>query len=331
MATIAYLRVSTDDQDLGLDAQDLAIRAKYEPAAVFIDDGLSGGKADRPGLLEALSTLKKGDELVVAKRDRLSRGNSYLTAWIEKEVAKAGARIVSVAGEGTESDEPQDILMRRIIDAFAEFERLQIGARTKAALAVKKSKGERIGDVPFGFDAEPDLPVPIRLAPFDPLRQLFGLVYGRRQHDELDTSWEHHHRLFYGTPSIRVIQVMNFIEDYLREVILNVHFEMKIDLFFLQRAFPDHLALEERISEDLGRHDKDFCLRVKADISCDDADGLLGEFLLELVELLVAEGLDRAEVDHSFMMPATMSNSSICHKGLARASWCRNQYMMPQM
>jgi DNA invertase Pin-like site-specific DNA recombinase len=156
MATIAYLRVSTDDQDLGLDAQDLAIRAKYEPAAVFIDDGLSGGKADRPGLLEALSTLKKGDELVVAKRDRLSRGNSYLTAWIEKEVAKAGARIVSVAGEGTESDEPQDILMRRIIDAFAEFERLQIGARTKAALAVKKSKGERIGDVPFGFDADAD-------------------------------------------------------------------------------------------------------------------------------------------------------------------------------
>jgi DNA invertase Pin-like site-specific DNA recombinase len=156
MATIAYLRVSTDEQDLGLDAQDLAIRAKYEPAEVFIDEGLSGGKADRPALMQALSALRKGDELVVAKRDRLSRGNAYLTAWIEKEVAKVGARIVSVAGEGTESDEPQDILMRRIIDAFSEFERLQIGARTKAALAAKKAKGERIGEVPYGFDADAD-------------------------------------------------------------------------------------------------------------------------------------------------------------------------------
>ena len=84
MATIAYLRVSTDEQDLGLDAQDMAIRAKYEPAEVFIDEGLSGGKADRPALMQALSALRKGDELVVAKRDRLSHGNAYLTAWIEK-------------------------------------------------------------------------------------------------------------------------------------------------------------------------------------------------------------------------------------------------------
>ena len=41
--------------------------------------------------------------------------------------------------------------MRRMVDAFAEYERLIIGARTKAALQVKKRKGERVGHIPYGF------------------------------------------------------------------------------------------------------------------------------------------------------------------------------------
>jgi len=41
-----------------------------------------------------------------------------------------------------------------MIDAFAEFERLQIGARTKAALAAKKARGEKVGEVPMGWDAD---------------------------------------------------------------------------------------------------------------------------------------------------------------------------------
>jgi DNA invertase Pin-like site-specific DNA recombinase len=44
--------------------------------------------------------------------------------------------------------------MRTIIDAFAEYERLIIGARTKAALAVKKARGERTGTVRYGFTAD---------------------------------------------------------------------------------------------------------------------------------------------------------------------------------
>jgi DNA invertase Pin-like site-specific DNA recombinase len=41
--------------------------------------------------------------------------------------------------------------MRQIIDAFAEYERALIKARTTAALAAKKVKGERIGGIPYGF------------------------------------------------------------------------------------------------------------------------------------------------------------------------------------
>ena len=46
--------------------------------------------------------------------------------------------------------------MRRIVDAFAEYERLLIKARTRAALAVKKSRGERTGDIPYGWELGAD-------------------------------------------------------------------------------------------------------------------------------------------------------------------------------
>ena len=155
MATIAYLRVSTDEQaqsGLGLDAQlDAITRAIGAPEAVYRDEGISGSKAGRPGLLDALGALKEGDVLAVAKRDRLAR-DMMLSAWIEKEAKKRKARILSAAGEGTENDDPASQLMRRIVDAFAEYERNLIGARTTAALEQKRRRGEKTGgDIPFGY------------------------------------------------------------------------------------------------------------------------------------------------------------------------------------
>jgi DNA invertase Pin-like site-specific DNA recombinase len=75
---------------------------------------------------------------------------------IERLVARKGARVVSAAGEGTDSDDPTALLLRRIIDSFAEYERLVIGARTKAALRSKRAQGLRAGNVPFGFSLAGD-------------------------------------------------------------------------------------------------------------------------------------------------------------------------------
>jgi DNA invertase Pin-like site-specific DNA recombinase len=108
MSTIAYLRVSTDEQaesGLGLDAQLESITKAFEaPDGVFRDEGYSGKDPNRPGLTEALEALRRGDVLVVAKRDRLAR-DTFLSLWLEKEVKRRGARIASAAGEGTDSDE----------------------------------------------------------------------------------------------------------------------------------------------------------------------------------------------------------------------------------
>jgi site-specific DNA recombinase len=157
---IGYVRVSTDQQagsGLGLDAQRHAIQQAAERghialAAVYEDAGISGAKdiADRPGLLDAVNALKRGDVLLIAKRDRLGR-DVVAVALIERLIARKGARVLSAAGEGTDSDDPTAMLMRRIVDAFGEYERLLIGARTRAALRAKRAQGLRVGNVPFGY------------------------------------------------------------------------------------------------------------------------------------------------------------------------------------
>lgn len=162
-SAVAYLRVSTDEQAdsrAGLDAQLHAIRSwadkhGIELVATFADEGISGAAPldKRAGLLDAVNALGRGDILVVAKRDRLSR-DPVSAAVVERMVAKTKGRIVSAAGEGTDDDEPTSILLRRIVDAFSEHERLLIAARTRAALKAKARKGERVGRLPLGYVAD---------------------------------------------------------------------------------------------------------------------------------------------------------------------------------
>ena len=161
MKAIAYLRVSTAHQaesGLGIEAQRAACETwavdnGAELADVFTDEGISGA-ADvdkRPALLLALDALEAGAVLLVAKRDRLSRKKTTM-GLIEYMVDKAGAELVSAAGEGTNTDDPMSALIQTTIyDLLAQMERVQASMRTKAALAAKRARGEKTGgDVPYG-------------------------------------------------------------------------------------------------------------------------------------------------------------------------------------
>ena len=44
----------------------------------------------------------------------------------------------------------------RMMAVLAEFERDQVSERTCSAMAHKKSKGERVGEIPFGYDLAAD-------------------------------------------------------------------------------------------------------------------------------------------------------------------------------
>lgn len=163
---VAYRRVSTDEQresGLGLDAQTAALeqaarRAGLTIRATFTDAGLSGALPieKRPQLAAALAELHRGDVLLVAKRDRLAR-DVMQAAMIGAAAKRKGARIVSAAGEGTDDDDPTSVLMRGIIDQFAQYERLVISARTAAALASKRARGQRFTrHAPYGWTLSDD-------------------------------------------------------------------------------------------------------------------------------------------------------------------------------
>ena len=155
---VAYVRVSTDDQALGPEAQRASIEAwaareGVQIASWHVDAGVSGASPieERPALCGALAALREHGAglLVVAKRDRIAR-DVVVAALVERAAGAARARVVSVDGVGN-GDSPADAFMRTVIDGAAAYERALIRARTKAALGVKRARGERAGEVPYGY------------------------------------------------------------------------------------------------------------------------------------------------------------------------------------
>jgi DNA invertase Pin-like site-specific DNA recombinase len=160
---VAYTRVSTADQTLGLEAQAEQIasyceREGIELLATFTDHGISGGAPidKRPALPEAVDATKElgAGLLLVAKRDRLAR-DVVIAALVTQQVECNGAQIRSADGVANE-DTPEGGLLRGILDSYAEFERGKIALRTRQALAVKRSKGERLGSIPYGQQVAED-------------------------------------------------------------------------------------------------------------------------------------------------------------------------------
>lgn len=160
MKAIGYIRVSTDDQALGLEAQEAQIRSwasqhKHEVTQVFSDEGVSGATPieKRPGLLSALAGLKRGSLLVAAKRDRFARDPGIMIL-LEQWTKRSRCKISTVDGVGSDEG-PTGELMAGMVDVFARFERRLIAARTSAALKAKMAKGEAAGGVaPYGYRIE---------------------------------------------------------------------------------------------------------------------------------------------------------------------------------
>ena len=160
---VGYVRVSTDEQSLGPDAQRAAIEKWAQArgvrvAAMFEDHGISGGAPaeKRPGLLAALAALRENGAglLVAAKRDRIAR-DTVIAAMVEQAAGRAGATLTTADGSSDWAG-PEGQLMRGIVDVFAAYERGVIRSRTRAALAVKRSRGERTGQVPYGYSLAAD-------------------------------------------------------------------------------------------------------------------------------------------------------------------------------
>ena len=163
MKAVFYIRVSTQDQateGVSLEAQLAKLQSwatlnDAEVIGTFEDAGISGTRSDRPGLAAAMdAACRHKAALVVYSLSRLSRSTSDTIALAAK-LDKSGAELVSLS-EKIDTSSASGKMIFRLMSVLNEFERDQIAERTSNALAHKKSKGELVGSVPFGYTLAAD-------------------------------------------------------------------------------------------------------------------------------------------------------------------------------
>lgn len=147
MKFVAYYRVSTARQGesgLGLEAQRDQVKRYVDSVAgelvAEFTEVESGKRVTRPQLEAAIRAAQSaGATLIVAKLDRLARNARLVLKLRDSNLPLTFCDLPS----------PPDGAMGRFMIAqmalFAEFERDRISERTKAALAVAKSRGKKLG------------------------------------------------------------------------------------------------------------------------------------------------------------------------------------------
>jgi DNA invertase Pin-like site-specific DNA recombinase len=159
MKAIGYVRVSTDKQaerGVSLEAQAEKIRAmavvhNAKLAEIIVDGGESAKSLNRPGMARLLAMVDAGEvqTVIIAKLDRLTRSVKDLCTLLER-FERRGVALVSVA-ESLDTSSAAGRLVLNVMTAVSQWEREAIGERTRDAMRHKRSNGERIGNIAYGY------------------------------------------------------------------------------------------------------------------------------------------------------------------------------------
>lgn len=142
---VGYTRISTPEQsfDLQVDALEKASCEK------IFKETVSGAKAEREALNDALAYVRPGDTLVVWRLDRLSRSLKHLIEVI-KGLHEREVGFKSLV-DAIDTLTPAGQFFFHVTGAFAELERNLIRERTRAGLKAARARG-RNGGRPKAID-----------------------------------------------------------------------------------------------------------------------------------------------------------------------------------
>ncbi len=145
--TVAYLRVSTDGQDLEKNKADILhlANAKDMGKVEFIEEKVTGKLSwkDRK-IKDIIDTLQKGDNLIVAELSRL--GRSMLDIMEILKIAKdKEINVYAVKGNWALNGTLESKIVGMVFAMAAEIERDLVSSRTREALRARKAAGVKLG------------------------------------------------------------------------------------------------------------------------------------------------------------------------------------------
>jgi DNA invertase Pin-like site-specific DNA recombinase len=145
--TIAYLRVSTIDQDIEKNKAAILLLAnsKMLGHVQFVEEKVSGKVSWRKRkIADILETAQKGDNIIVSELSRL--GRSMLECMEILSIAtQKGVNLYAVKGDWQLNNSIQSKIIAMAFSMAAEIERDLISKRTREALLVKKQNGMKLG------------------------------------------------------------------------------------------------------------------------------------------------------------------------------------------
>ncbi len=146
--TIAYIRASTDKQDLNNQKLEILEFARRTDRKVdeFVEITISSRKSSKQRRIdELLGKLSEADTLIVTELSRLGRSTAQVISLVN-ELLQRNIRVIVIKQN---LDMAQHDMSSKIIvtmfSLFAELERDLVSLRTKEALAAKKAQGIKLG------------------------------------------------------------------------------------------------------------------------------------------------------------------------------------------
>lgn len=150
-----YLRVSTLDQHPETQVHDLrsmAAQRQLQIVKEYVDHGISGTRARRPGLDEMMRDARRGrfDIVLVWACDRVARSVKHFLDVLD-ELNHLNIQFVSFR-ENIDTSGPLGRAIVVIVGAIAELERSLIVERVKAGMRRARLEGRHIGRRPLDID-----------------------------------------------------------------------------------------------------------------------------------------------------------------------------------
>ncbi len=161
---LGYVRVSTDRQDLSVEAQTATIQraAEYHchrEAEIISDPAVSGSKPflERAGAqaliarCQQITAAGEAPVVIVPKVDRLGRDTVDVSN-SARLFERLGVRLIFL-DINVDTRMPMGRAFMQIAAVFAELELARIRERIQTALDQKRSNGQCTGTVPYGWNA----------------------------------------------------------------------------------------------------------------------------------------------------------------------------------